>query len=408
MENSELILKALKYIENDFQNTEMSVDTVAYHAGFSTDYFNRIFSAHTGFNVKEYVRFIRLRRGAIRLRCSNDSILDIALGCGYDSHESFSRAFKGQYGKSPSEFRESMRTIELLYGDCHNETLGARLLHEFKELKAADSDDVIDYLLAKNAIKYGYMAICCKMNGGVGLYVGESLDDGFVWATEWNSIINIDIISENYNVIAMYCKMFANDRFRVAVYLTDDEATINREFAARALRAPAKHCNQAIYRGEKYDIALPDGITMRELSYSDCKHLEKFFTELEGGLPNGRRRWLENQYRSLQAKYEYGNSEHSIFIFGIFAGEHMIALSGAALQSVHGFVLNNCIDTTFLEGYASDELYKYAYKYITNASIDAGAVPFDDIQCNDGQYKNGKFNSTELGYEIVQKRWIFN
>ncbi len=408
MENSELILKALKYIKDDFQNTEMSVESVAYNAGFSTDYFNRIFTAHTGFNVKEYVRFIRLRQATVRLRLTNDSILDIALGCGYDSHESFSRAFKNQYGKTPSEFRESMKSTELLYGDCHNETLCARLLHEFTNLKAADSDEAIDYLLESNAVKYGYMAICCKTNGGVALYAENSLDDGFIWATEWDGIISIDIISENYDVIAMYYKMFSDDKFNISVYLTDDTKTVNHEFSTRGLKAPIKHYNQAIYRGKKYDISAPNGISIRELTFADCKYLESFFIELEGSLSKGRKRYLENLYNSLKAKYEHGNSEHSIFIFGMFMDEHMIAMSGAGLQRVHGFVLNNCIDTTFIKGYESTELYKYAYKYITNESITAGAVPFDDIQCNDGQYKSGNFNSTELGYEIVQKRWVFH
>ena len=104
MENSELITKALNYIKSENKKSDITIDDVATHAGFSTDYFNRIFFAHTGFNIMEYVRFCRLKKAAHLLRGTNNDILDIALDCGYEAHESFSRAFKNQYGMTPSEY----------------------------------------------------------------------------------------------------------------------------------------------------------------------------------------------------------------------------------------------------------------------------------------------------------------
>ena len=49
MENSELITKALNYIKSQNKKSDITIEDVATHAGFSTDYFNRIFFAHTGF-----------------------------------------------------------------------------------------------------------------------------------------------------------------------------------------------------------------------------------------------------------------------------------------------------------------------------------------------------------------------
>ncbi len=43
MENSELITKALKYIREENKSSEITIEDVAAHAGFSTDYFNRVF-----------------------------------------------------------------------------------------------------------------------------------------------------------------------------------------------------------------------------------------------------------------------------------------------------------------------------------------------------------------------------
>ena len=87
------ITKALNYIKSENKKSDITIDDVATHAGFSTDYFNRIFFAHTGFNIMEYVRFSRLKKAAHLLRGTNNDILDIALDCGYEAHESFSRAF---------------------------------------------------------------------------------------------------------------------------------------------------------------------------------------------------------------------------------------------------------------------------------------------------------------------------
>ena len=98
MENSELITKALKYIKSENKNSEITIEDVAAHAGFSTDYFNRVFFAHTGFNVMEYVRFSRMKKATHLLRTTDKDVLDIALDCGYEAHESFTRAFKKQYG----------------------------------------------------------------------------------------------------------------------------------------------------------------------------------------------------------------------------------------------------------------------------------------------------------------------
>ena len=77
MENSELITKALQYIQKEGTNGELTLDLVADHAGFSVDYFNKIFFAHTGFSVMEYVRFSRMKAAAKLLRGTEKDILNM-------------------------------------------------------------------------------------------------------------------------------------------------------------------------------------------------------------------------------------------------------------------------------------------------------------------------------------------
>jgi AraC family transcriptional regulator len=74
-------------------------------AGFSVPHFHRIFTAHTGESVAAYVRRVRLERAARKLRMGAVDITEVALAAGYDSHAAFGKAFKGQFGYSPSEFR---------------------------------------------------------------------------------------------------------------------------------------------------------------------------------------------------------------------------------------------------------------------------------------------------------------
>ena len=75
-------------------------------AGFSVPHFHRIFTAHVGESAISYVRRIRLECAARKLRMGAVDITEVALAAGYDSHAAFSKAFKQQFGLSPSEFRQ--------------------------------------------------------------------------------------------------------------------------------------------------------------------------------------------------------------------------------------------------------------------------------------------------------------
>jgi AraC family transcriptional regulator len=52
-------------------------------------------------------RRLRLERAASRLRDGDASVTAIAFEAGYETHEAFTRAFRGAYGASPSAFRQS-------------------------------------------------------------------------------------------------------------------------------------------------------------------------------------------------------------------------------------------------------------------------------------------------------------
>jgi AraC family transcriptional regulator len=72
-------------------------------AAMSRFHFERVFAGYAGETPLARVRRLRLARAKQQLeQGSVGSVLTLALDCGYDSHEGFTRAFKQQFGLSPS------------------------------------------------------------------------------------------------------------------------------------------------------------------------------------------------------------------------------------------------------------------------------------------------------------------
>ncbi|MDU5688606.1 MAG: GyrI-like domain-containing protein, partial [Kluyvera cryocrescens] len=67
----------------------------------------RQFLAFSGQPLYRYIQWLRLRRASWRLAFNpQDKVIDIALDAGFQSPESFSRAFRSALGKSPRQFRQ--------------------------------------------------------------------------------------------------------------------------------------------------------------------------------------------------------------------------------------------------------------------------------------------------------------
>ena len=102
------ILRVLVHIQNHLDE-ELSLEELAAVSNFSAFHFHRVFRGMVGEPVKEHVRRLRLERAAHRLRFTGQPVTDIAFDAGYETHESFTRAFRTMFGESPSEFRVKHR-----------------------------------------------------------------------------------------------------------------------------------------------------------------------------------------------------------------------------------------------------------------------------------------------------------
>ena len=78
---------------------------LAARAGWSPFHLHRAFRAMVRETPKQYTLRLRLQQAATRLVSSDDSVLDVALGAGFNSHEVFTRAFRRYFGVTPKAYR---------------------------------------------------------------------------------------------------------------------------------------------------------------------------------------------------------------------------------------------------------------------------------------------------------------
>jgi AraC family transcriptional regulator len=100
------LLSTLVHIQTNLED-DLGLEVLAERVGFSPYHFHRVFREFIGEPVKEYVRRLRIEKGAYRLKISEETILKIALEAGFKTHESFTRAFERIFAITPSEFRNN-------------------------------------------------------------------------------------------------------------------------------------------------------------------------------------------------------------------------------------------------------------------------------------------------------------
>ena len=109
MPTSRDILQLLRSVQ-DSLDADVSLETLAAKAGWSPFHFHRAFRQVVGETPKQYTLRLRLERAAARLAATSEPVLSIATSAGFASHEVFTRAFRRQFGRTPSAYRaDAMR-----------------------------------------------------------------------------------------------------------------------------------------------------------------------------------------------------------------------------------------------------------------------------------------------------------
>lgn len=99
------IQKAIDYIE-DHISEDLDYEEIAKTAFSSSYHFQRVFSILCGYTLGEYIRNRRLTLAGMELAADKVRVIDAAVKYGYDSPDSFTKAFAKFHGITPSAARE--------------------------------------------------------------------------------------------------------------------------------------------------------------------------------------------------------------------------------------------------------------------------------------------------------------
>ena len=98
------IRTAINYMEEHLTD-DISAQDVAARVHLSPFFLQRGFSLMTGYGIGEYIRNRRLYQAAVDLKETDDKVIDIAFRYGYETPESFTKAFSRFHGATPSQVR---------------------------------------------------------------------------------------------------------------------------------------------------------------------------------------------------------------------------------------------------------------------------------------------------------------
>lgn len=390
MENTELISKAVHYAKKNFNNTDMSVENVADFAGFSIDYFNRIFLAHTGFTVMSYVNYMRIKKAVELLRNTDKTVLDIALEVGYDSHEGFIKAFKKIYNVTPSEYRKQNKSKVLSWNELTDSSCVNRFLHENCDFKQIDSDLIIDYLLEQDSKRYGYFCTTIKCMGLQIVAPSGNYEKGFIGiGDDRNGGVWLELVSDDFSLLAEWIKRFDSP---INFYSNENPEKVRENLKSYGINCEIESTPQSLYLGDHIKNNLPQNVIIRELSYADKDNILKW--------ANGK---TDGYINHLLNEKHY--QDPSVMEYGVFQNDDLIAIAGCGIDEAHGFKLNNCCNIRFADGKATNEMYFNIFAFVVNDIIDKGLLPFDDLQYGEYAKSHGGFSANDVGFTTVNWRY---
>lgn len=99
-----VINEAVDYIESNI-GEKLSLSHLSEHFRISDFHFNRMFKTVSGITLKQYILGRKLTKSVEMLKKTNQPVIDIGLELGFEYPEVFSRAFKSQFGVSPTQVR---------------------------------------------------------------------------------------------------------------------------------------------------------------------------------------------------------------------------------------------------------------------------------------------------------------
>lgn len=101
----QVIEEARQYIEEHYQDPELSVEMICRQFHMSPAYFSTLFRKETGKTCVAYLTDVRLNKAVELLNHTSDKTYVIAQKVGYQEQNYFSYVFKKRFGVSPTKYR---------------------------------------------------------------------------------------------------------------------------------------------------------------------------------------------------------------------------------------------------------------------------------------------------------------
>lgn len=98
------VTRIIRYINDNFENPNLSIDDVAESVYTSRGHLSRIFKTFTGISVYTYIIRLRLEHARVRI-FTGSSIMDACMKSGFSEYTSFLKSFKKTYGLTPKQFK---------------------------------------------------------------------------------------------------------------------------------------------------------------------------------------------------------------------------------------------------------------------------------------------------------------
>lgn len=105
--DQEFLQKVIRTIEEHYEDDQFGVDKLASEIGMSVSQLNRKLNALVNQPPGQLIRSLRLQRAADLLKQNSGTVAEICYKVGFNDQSYFSRAFKKQFGCSPSEYKSS-------------------------------------------------------------------------------------------------------------------------------------------------------------------------------------------------------------------------------------------------------------------------------------------------------------
>ena len=274
----ECIGNAIRYIEDNITE-DLTIEGIAKQVSISPFYFQKGFAMLCGFTVGEYIRQRRLALAGSELVSTDKRIIDIALDYGYDSPDSFTKAFTRFHGVTPTAVRKDGAMIKSFAPLKIKFTLEGGCVMDYKIIEkdsftVMGASKLFNYDNAKTEIpkfwselyQPGKTAVVCGMYG---ISIDETMgSDKFEY-----------LVADNYNPAAEIPEGFVTKVIPAFTWAV---------FACRgAMPQSLQEVNRKIFsewlpNSKDYEVAAGYNIEMYSdpCDYKKGNHDEKYYSEI--------------------------------------------------------------------------------------------------------------------------------